>query len=166
MTAEARCCPYCGKQFLPSPFRPAQAVCSSPDCQRRRQTDFHRRKYRTDPEYRQVCRDSDGKWRALNPDYQRQYRQNHPDYVDHNRHAQRHRDRRRRLQNLVKNNLAFDLKTSSADVWLVGPELEDLVKNNLAISEVLVFQTVGSPGLCPGPSCKEHPPVLREGPGL
>jgi hypothetical protein len=48
------------------------------------------------------------------------------------------------MSDLVKNNLAFDLKSSSADVWLAGPELEDLVKNNLAISQVMLFQTVSS----------------------
>jgi hypothetical protein len=50
------------------------------------------------------------------------------------------------MRHLVKNNLAFDVKASSADVWLAGPELEDLVKNNLAISQVMIFQTVAAPG--------------------
>ena len=46
MMAQACICPYCSKQFLPSLVRRAQRVCSSPDCQRLRQTDYHRRKYR------------------------------------------------------------------------------------------------------------------------
>ena len=50
------------------------------------------------------------------------------------------------MNDLVKNNLALDLKALSADVWLVGPELEHLVKNNLAISEVMIFQSVAASG--------------------
>jgi len=145
MIAQARICPYCSTSFLSSSFRPGQRVCSSPACQRRRQTDHHRRKYRSDPEYREICRDSDRKWRSQNPSYQQQYRERNPDYVAGNRVAQQRRDRKRRMRHLVKNNLAFDVKASSADVWLAGPELEDLVKNNLAISQVMIFQTFAAP---------------------
>jgi hypothetical protein len=106
--------------------------------------------YRSDPDYRLVCRDSDQKWRSRHPDYQRQYRGCHPDYVDSNRRAQGRRDRKRRMRDLVKNNLAFDLKTSTADVWLAGSGLEDLVKNNLAISEVMIFQTLAASSMRPG----------------
>ena len=150
MSADPRPCPYCGKQFLPSPLHPGQRVCSSPGCQLRRRTDYHRRRCRSDPEYRQVCRDSDTKWRCRNPDYQRQYRATHPEYVDHNRQSQTRRDRKRRMRRLVKNNVALDVKASSTDVWLVGPELEDLVKNNLAIREVMIFQTVAASGVGSG----------------
>ena len=100
--------------------------------------------YESDPEYRQVCRDSRQKWRAGNPGYQRRYRQAHPDYIEANRRGQQRRDRKRRVSDLVKNNLALDLKTLSADVWLVGPELEPLVKNNLAISGVMILQSVAA----------------------
>jgi hypothetical protein len=166
MSAEARPCPYCRKPFVPSPFHPRQRVCSSPGCQLRRRTDYHRHKYRCDPDYRQVCRDSDAKWRCQNAGYQRQYRDDHPDYVDRNRHSQTRRDRKRRMRRLVKNNVALDVKASSADVWLVGPELGDLVKNNVAIREVMIFQTVAASGIRPGRSCKEHPSVPEEGLGL
>ena len=82
------------------------------------------------------------KWRSRNPDYPRQYRQSHPESVERNRQGQRRRDRKRRLQNLVKNNLAFDLKHSAAEVWLLGPQAENLAKNNLAFSQVLILPAV------------------------
>ena len=41
---------------------------------------------------------------------------------------------------LVKNNLALDLKRSAAEVWLVGPVARDLVKNNLASSQIFILQ--------------------------
>ena len=139
-----RRCRYCEQLFQPSRFHPDQLVCGRPDCRRRRRRDYHRRKIETDPVYRQVCRDSQQKWRAHHPDYPGQYRQSHPGSVERNRQAQRRRDRRRRLQSLVKNNLALDLKHSAAEVWLLGPETHHLAKNNLAFSQVLILQTVPS----------------------
>lgn len=159
MTAEPRRCPFCGNEFSPSLFHPHQVVCSDPRCQNRRRVEYHHNKYHADAEYRLICRDSHQKWRAQNPCYQRVYRQEHPAYVEQNRRAQKRRDRRRRVQDLVKNNLAIDLKSVSADVWLVGAELGDLVKNNLAISELMIFQAVTASEGGAGSSCKEHLPV-------
>jgi hypothetical protein len=135
-------CAYCRQPFVPSIFHPHQRVCLSPDCQRRRRNDYHRRKQRTDPQYRQVCKDSRDKWRANNPDYQRQYRKDHPGYVQQNVEAQKHRDQKRRLGRLAKNKAAVDLKRLAAEIWLVGPDLDNLVKNNLAISQVVIYQSV------------------------
>ena len=137
-----RHCRYCQQLFKLSRYHPHQLVCSRPDCQRQRRREYHRRKFHTDAEYHQVCRDSQQKWRSLRPDYPRQYRQTHPESVQRNRQGQRRRDRQRRLQNLVKNNLAFDLKHSAAEVWLLGPQAQNLAKNNLAFSQVLILQTV------------------------
>ena len=141
MIAEPRCCPYCGTKFSPSIFHPDQRICSKPDCRRRWRNDYHRRKYQVDAEYRLVCLESNQKWRAQNSGYQGRYRKDHPAYVEKNRKNQKRRDRRRRVQDLVKNNLALDLKSIDASVWLIGPELGDLVKNNLAISELMIFQS-------------------------
>jgi hypothetical protein len=44
------------------------------------------------------------------------------------------------VHDLEKNNLAFDLKRSDLEVWLVGPMAGDLDKNNLASSQLLIFQ--------------------------
>ena len=133
---------YCQQLFQLSRYHPNQLTCSRPDCQRQRRREYHRRKLQSDAEYHQICRDSQEKWRRRNPDYPRQYRQSHPTSVERNRQGQRRRDRQRRLQNLVKNNLALDLKHSAAEVWLLGPETQDLAKNNLAFSQVLILQTV------------------------
>jgi hypothetical protein len=50
------------------------------------------------------------------------------------------RDAKRRAQFLVKNNLALDLKHSAAEVWLLGPAVRDLEKNNLAACKMFIFQ--------------------------
>lgn len=148
-------CPYCQRTFQPSPYRLQQRVCGQPECQRRRRAEYHRQKIRTDPVYAQVVRDSRTQWQAEHTGYQKAYWQTHPEAAERNREQQRQRDRRRRVTNLVKNNVALDLKRSAAEVWLVGPETADLVKNNVAFSEVLVFQRVAS---TLSESCKEQPP--------
>ena len=135
-----RSCRYCQQSFQPSRFRPGQIVCSEADCQRRRRADYHRAKIKSDPEYAEVVRDSQRKWRDAHPHYQQSYRQSHPQSAEQNRERQRSRDRRSRLHDLEKNNLAFNLKRSDLEVWLIGSAAADLEKNNLASSQLLIFQ--------------------------
>lgn len=140
-----RYCRYCQQPFRNSLYRPQQRVCSQPGCQARRRRDYHRRKLEIDPEYRQVVRDSQKKWRQAHPGYSRQYRQCHPEAAAKNRQAQQRRDRKRRLQHLAKNNLAWDLKRSAAEIWLLGPGVKDLAKNNVAFSQVFILQSLNAP---------------------
>ena len=142
--SQPRRCPYCNSSFLPSAYRPQQSVCSRPDCQRRRRTDYHRKKLATDAEYHQVALESQKQWRDEHPDYQKERRRQNPQAVASNRQRQRQRDQKRRLGRLVldKNNLALDLKRSVSEVWLLGPQLCDLDKNNLASAQVLILQSL------------------------
>ena len=137
------CCVYCKCTFQRSPYRPQQAVCSRPECQRRRRADYHRRKLEGDPEYRQVVRDSQKQWWGEHPHYQKQHRQKNPELIESNRQRQRGRDQRRRVQRLVRNNLALNLTPSVSEVWLLGPKVRDLDRNNLASAQVLILPSVG-----------------------
>jgi hypothetical protein len=139
-----RCCRYCQQGFEPSKRRPDQGVCSQPECQNQRRNDYRRNKLQTDPEYAQVVRDSRKKWRDTHPDYQRTYRQSHPEAAARNREQQHQRDQKRHVGRLVKNTLVLDLKHSAAEVWLVGPAARDLEKNILVSSKFLILQT-GTP---------------------
>jgi hypothetical protein len=56
--------------------------------------------------------------------------------------------------------LALNLKRSPAEVWLLGPAADDLVKNNLADSQLLIFQPGSLPRRAPHAACKEHPSGL------
>jgi hypothetical protein len=131
---------FCKQAFQPSPRRPDQAVCSRPECQAQRRNDYRRRKSQTDPEYAEVVRDSRRKWREAHPDYQKNYRVNHPEVEARNRQQQRQRDQKRRIGLLVKNTLVVDLKRSAAGIWLVGPLAADLEKNTLVSSRLLILQ--------------------------
>jgi hypothetical protein len=136
----SRCCPYCQTTFQPSPRRLDQAICSRRECQNRRRNEYRRNKRRSDPVYAEVVRDSRQKWRQTHPDYQKSYRQSHPEAASRNRQQQRQRDQKRRIGRLVKNTLVFDLKRSVADVWIVGPLAQDLDKNTLVSSRLLILQ--------------------------
>ena len=135
-----RHCRYCQRIFPVSPYRPQQAVCSLISCQRRRRREYHRDKIHSDPDYAQTVRLSRKKWRDEHPGYQKQYWQNHPQAAEHNRQQQRRRDRRRRLQHLVKNNLAR--------------------------SQLLIFQSAVLPVRSAAASCKEHPSGVAPRGGL
>jgi hypothetical protein len=63
-------------------------------------------------------RASQKKWREAHSEYWKQYRQQHPASAERNCQQQRHRDQKRRLLNLAKNNLALDLKHGAGEVWL------------------------------------------------
>lgn len=147
-----RLCVYCDRTFEPSRFRPDQRVCSEAACQKRRRAEYHKNKIATDPDYAQVVRDSRRKWREAHPSYQAEYWRTHEHAADRNREQQRHRDRKRHVTNLVKNNVALDLKRSAAEVWLLGPAAVDLVRNNLASARVLIFQPLASAAATPATS--------------
>ena len=66
-----------------------------------------------------------------------------PDAAARNRQQQSQRDRKRRIRRLVKNTLVFDVKRSTADVWVLGPLAEDLEKNTLVSSKLLILQCHG-----------------------
>jgi hypothetical protein len=137
-----RRCRYCQQSFLPSSYCPQQSVCNNPDCQRRRKADYHRNRRQRDPVYAQTCKNSQENWRREHPDYNRQYRQTHPGAVERNRERERRRYRYHQLADLAKNNLAFDLKRSAAEVWLFAPAGAVFAKNSLASSQVFIVQHV------------------------
>lgn len=146
MRARKPVCPHCHQPFDPSPFHPKQTVCNAVDCQNRRRSECHCNRIATDSDYHRACLESQKKWRENHPHYQQGYRSTHEAYVEQNRQMQRGRNQKRKLSLIVKNNLAIDLKRLAAEVWMTGPGLEGIVKNNLAISQVVIFQTLGESG--------------------
>jgi hypothetical protein len=135
-----RPCRFCQCHFRLSRFHPEQTVCTAAECQRRRRREYHRRHVAADSVYRQVCNDSSQKWRAENPGYWKRYRQTHPDTAARNRTLQQTRDQKRRVRDLANNNLALDLKSCTAGVWLFGPAAGHLANNTLATTQVFIVE--------------------------
>jgi hypothetical protein len=152
-----RSCLYCRQTFEPSKYQPAQTVCGDAKCQKRRRSDYHRRRIAGDAEYRLACLESPRKWRERNPDYWKQYRAKNPAAVENNRQQQKRRDEKRRLRHLANNNSVLDLKHSATKVWLVGSGVEHLANNNSALSQVLVFEAIAHHWAPATPSCKQQP---------
>lgn len=152
-----RRCRYCQKSFQPSKFQSRQQVCGAPECQKQRRTEYHKQKISTDPEYREVCRESPRKWRARNPGYWKRYREERPAAAERNRQQQKIRDRKQRLRNLANNTSALDLKHSAAQVWLFGAEAAHLANNNSALAQVWVIEALPSRSAAALASCKQHP---------
>src|ERR1700688_3973300 len=153
-----RRCGYCERIFQPSKYQPVQSVCTEPAAPRRRRADYHRQKIAADPEYRLVCRDSPQKWRSRNPDYWRQYREQHPAAAQRNRPQQQIRDQERHLRDLANNNSAFDLKHSAAEIWLLGAGLQDLANNNSDPAQVWILESLPPRKPPVSESCKQQRP--------
>ena len=69
--------------------------CSKPDCQKERKKLWHRQKLLVDKAYQESKADAQRKWSSANSGYWKEYRANHPDYVERNREKQRERNRKR-----------------------------------------------------------------------
>ena len=134
MGMRKRICKYCNGGFAPSRYRPDQQICSSEKCQRRRRSDYHKRKLAEDPLYREQCLDSQKKWRRKNPGYSKRYR------------IQRRKSgllkELHRLTDLVKNNVALDLRSFATSVWIVSPSDLPGEKNSLASAKLIVLQVI------------------------
>jgi hypothetical protein len=146
---ESKTCPYCGREFTPSRSHPLQVVCSSGDCQRRRRTDYHRRKLSKDPLYRALCKDSQETWKQRNPDYMKQYRARQRDARPHHARGRRSlpdstADLKRLLSlvknTLVENNPAVRIKRCDSGVWLITAKTDAVEKNTLAPTHVVIIQ--------------------------
>jgi hypothetical protein len=135
-----RPCRFCPCSFRPSRFHPEQTVCAAAECQRQRRREYHRQKVAADSVYRQVCNDSSQKWRAENPGYWKRYREAHPDQAERNRTLQPARDQKLRVRDLANNNLALDLKSCAAGVWLFGPAASHLANNTLATTQIFIVE--------------------------
>ncbi len=133
-------CRYCEQEFKPSRYHPDQDVCSLKECQRRRRTDYHRKKLKEDPVYREQCRDSQRKWREQNPDYMKRYLSNRQKQRLPDGETSPMASELERLLGLVKNNLAFDLRPSTAAIWFIHPPAAGHEKNILANAKILALQ--------------------------
>jgi len=93
-----RKCPYCHTLFVPTPRGGGknQKVCKKPSCKQALKTGSNARWRRNNfkhlrDEYVRVKQ-----WLDQHPGYLKQYRANHPEYVQKNREAQRERDKRKK----------------------------------------------------------------------
>lgn len=89
-------CVCCGRRFPWRPQNPDQSYCNRKGCQKERRRRWRRAKLSSDPDYLSNQYDSQKRWLDSHPDYWKDYRTRHPDYVARNRALQKGRDRLKR----------------------------------------------------------------------
>lgn len=91
---EEKNCKICGKPFMANKYRPNQEICSSVECQyrrqlgnmtqwRRRNPDYFKYKEMHDASWKETCRQRSLEWRKGHKEYLKLYRE---------AHKERHRD--------------------------------------------------------------------------
>ena len=86
-------CRCCGRRLKQRPQNRRQRYCSREVCQKQRRRQWRRAKLRADLDYRRNQHDSYQRWLEKRPEYWRDYRRRHPEYVERNRELQKARDR-------------------------------------------------------------------------
>lgn len=94
-------CLACGDPLPLSSRVPDQSYCSRKACQRERRKLWQREKCRSDPVYRDNQAKAQKAWTACHADYWRQYREQHPMYVESNRTQQHARNASARVRPVI-----------------------------------------------------------------
>ncbi len=87
-------CTQCGQTAIQNiRLKKPQQYCSQAGCQKARRRVWKNSQYHENEDYRRRCLADQKKWRQRYPadQYQKNYRQTHPDYVRRNRELQRQR---------------------------------------------------------------------------
>jgi len=94
-------CLHCVGTFQCNPcLKKKQKYCSANKCQQARRSTRKKERYKSDPSYRKKNLEGQKSWRQHRPShqYQREYRADHPEYVDRNRELQRERNKKRQKE--------------------------------------------------------------------
>lgn len=91
---EERTCSICNKFFLPNKYRPNQTICSSLECQYRRQLENMRTWRGRNPNYFKYKETQDGSWKETCRQRSLDWRKRHHEYLKLYReeHRERHRN--------------------------------------------------------------------------
>ena len=136
---ENKNCVACGQCFQPRAQVPRQSYCSAPGCQLQRRKKWLRLKLQADPDYQDNQTRAQQAWSQRNPDYWRQYRESHPDYVDRNRAQQRSRDGGPANENLAKMDASNASPPLASGLYRLIPVTgPDLAKMDVWIVEITV----------------------------
>lgn len=136
-------CQHCGKPSRLNPhLKGKQKYCSDKECQNARINDWKKRQYANSPDYRAKNNDKLKVWRKAYPadQYQKKYRDKHPEYEDRNRELQRVRNKRRistMISTIIKpSSLILQLQEDGGYV-LSKVKKNVIVKRNALSSEVI-----------------------------
>lgn len=150
---ENKRCAACGQPFQPHPQVPNQSYCSDSECQRERRRRWQRDKLQNDRDYRDNQSRAQRAWLDRNPDYWREYREQHPEYVERNRNQQRERATPPQISALAKMDVSAPPQHLPAGVYRIRPVVvPDLAKMDAWTVEITWLSTTCP---CADRACKE-----------
>ena len=111
-------CPYCKTVFtVHVKVGSRQKTCGKPTCKKALKSENNRRWRQRNPDYYRNDYPRLREWLELNPGYLTHYRENHPEYVQRNREAQRLRDRRKKLRLDIQAQLKKQAPEITNQLW-------------------------------------------------
>ncbi len=135
---ESKFCLGCGQPFKPYSRVPQQKFCSAQDCQAERKRQWKRNKLKTDPDYKANQAQAQKAWIQRNPEYYRQYRKSHLDYVDQNRILQRKRNAKAKskIDSIAKMDTSIPVNPLPSGIY----QLSLITDGKIAKSDVLIVE--------------------------
>ena len=149
-----RRCVCCKTMFRPDRYHPYQNYCSKDECQKSRRMTWQKNKLKTDPDYRKSQAEAQALWKTTNPEYWKNYRATHPEYVTHNRIMQQQRRSKGNTPVFAKQqpdvvNMDFaslQQRLLSGNYKLTIEDIIFVVKMYLATVQVAVLEPVTKTG--------------------
>ena len=150
-------CLHCGKTMPRNPRlkKNKQSYCNAPKCKQAKKSARKKERYHTDPSYRQKHLDRQKLWRLNRPahEYQKQYRESRPEYVERNRKLQAKRNcKRRKRASMIVNGTPLSLQTSNDNAYaIISVNREKIVNGTPFLAQMQIitgkeafFQQIGN----------------------
>jgi hypothetical protein len=132
-------CLHCGRVVSQNPrIKKKQQFCSQKECQQYRMRTWKKSKYKESKKYRRKTQEHQKQWRKSYPadQYQREYRETHPEYVNRNREQQRGRNKNRKMDpvSLIVKTDALLLQPREDGAYMLSKIKKKLIVNRNALS--------------------------------
>ena len=115
-----------------------QQFCSEKECQQYRMRTWKKSKYKVSKKYRKKTKEHQKKWRKSYPadQYQREYREAHPESVNRNREQQGQRNKTRKAEpvSLIVKTDALLLQPREDGAYMLSKVKKNLIVNRNALS--------------------------------
>ena len=130
-------CQHCGRTCRCNPHIKNQNYCSSRACQNARRNLTNKTRARKSSESRSLRQSRNKRWRDTFPahEYQKEYRENHSDYVQRNRELQKERNKNRQkdLTPMIVKTYALSLQPSVDGVYALFKVKKQKIVNRNAL---------------------------------
>jgi hypothetical protein len=127
-----------------------QSYCGESKCQKARKAAWQRKELKDNPKYKARQNQSKEHWRKKRPahQYQREYRESHPDYVEDNRKKQRKRDEKRALKMsqkwFKKKIVKMDALIAQSPLYVMNSFKQDASTQQIVKMDRLIVQFIAA----------------------